>query len=340
MQWWVAGLAFLLALGATWWVRRLALAHDMLDRPNERSSHVVPTPRGGGIAIVAASLLAIVALFACSVVDARLTLALAVGGVAIALVGFVDDRRSLPASRRALVHLIAAIYAVAVLGGFPPLQIGDRVIDLGLAGDALAVVAVVWTINLFNFMDGIDGIAGSEGVFIALAGSALCAVAGASPGAAAAALAVGAASLGFLVWNWPPARIFMGDVGSGYVGFVIAVLALAAAREIPAAIFQWWILGGVFFVDATVTLLRRVVRGDNFHIAHRTHAYQWLARRWRSHGTVTVAVLLLDVVWLLPFAALAARRPQIAVWVTAVALLPLALLALYAGAGRSEKSQS
>lgn len=338
--WAVAGLAFAFALVATWWVRRLALAHGMLDQPNERSSHVVPTPRGGGIAIVSASLLALGALFACGIVDVQLALALALGGGAVAFVGFLDDRRSLPASLRALVHVIAAAGAVTLLGGLPPLQIGSRLVDLGFMGDLLAVVAVVWTVNLFNFMDGIDGIAGSEAVFVALAGAALCALAGVAPAAAAGALVVGAASLGFLVWNWPPARIFMGDVGSGYVGFAIAVIALAATREAPAALFQWWILGGVFFVDATVTLLRRIVRGERFLLAHRTHAYQWVVRRWRSHGTVTIAVLLLNAAWLLPLALIAALHPRHAVWLTFVALLPLAVLALYAGAGRAENAQS
>lgn len=338
--WAVAGLAFAFALVATWWVRRLALAHGMLDQPNERSSHVVPTPRGGGIAIVSASLLALGALFARGIVDVQLALALSLGGGAVALVGFLDDRRSLPAWLRALVHVIAATCAVALLGGLPSLQIGSRLVGLGFVGDVLAVVAVVWTVNLFNFMDGIDGIAGSEAVFVALAGAALCALAGVAPAAAAGALVVGAASLGFLVWNWPPARIFMGDVGSGYVGFAIAVIALAATREAPAALFQWWILGGVFFVDATVTLLRRIVRGERFLLAHRTHAYQWVVRRWRSHGTVTIAVLLLNAAWLLPLALIAALHPRHAVWLTFVALLPLAVLALYAGAGRAENAQS
>src|SRR6185312_3312887 len=105
---------------------------------------------------------------------------------------------------------------------------------------------------------------------------------------AAAALALGASWFGFLLWNWPPARIFMGDVGSGYLGYALGVLMLACARRNWSALWMWLMLGGAFFVDATVTLVRRAVRGERVYQAHRSHAYQWLSRRWRSHRRVTV----------------------------------------------------
>jgi len=127
----------------------------------------------------------------------------------------------------------------------------------------------------------------------------------------------------------------MGDVGSGYLGYVIAVLALAAARENPVALWAWLILGGVFFVDATVTLLRRLLRGERVYEAHRSHAYQWLARRWGSHAKVTCAVLIVDVLWLLPCAVFAARRPGLAAATVIVAFTPLVLLAM-ATSGRRE----
>ncbi len=128
----------------------------------------------------------------------------------------------------------------------------------------------------------------------------------------------------------------MGDVGSGYLGFVIAVLALADAHDHPGAIWTWLILGGVFFVDATVTLARRLARGERPYEAHRTHAYQWLSRRWGSHRKVTLAVLAVNVCWLFPIAWWAASSPTQAWWLTIVALLPLVVLALAAGAGRPE----
>src|SRR5262249_52972709 len=144
----------------------------------------------------------------------------------------------------------------------------------------------------------------------------------------------------FLVWNWPPAKIFMGDVGSGYLGYVIAALAVEAGHEQPVAVWIWLILGGVFFVDATVTLARRTLRGDKLHEAHRSHAYQWLARRWVVVLPVTLKALAINVLWLFPCAWLALVHPRLAGWILLAALTPLVVLALLAGAGRREPTLS
>lgn len=330
----------LVALGTslllTGLVRRLALSHGALDVPNERSSHVVPTPRGGGVAIVLATTAALLVLASRGMLQQDLVIALGGGGVAVAFIGFLDDRHRLSARVRLAVHFAAAVWALAWLGGLPPMQIGERLISFGWAGYALGAVGIVWTLNLFNFMDGVDGIAGAEATFVALAGALIALLTGTSDSVAAAALVFAAASCGFLVWNWPPARIFMGDVGSGYAGYAIAVLALAAARDDPVALLVWLILGGIFLVDATVTLVRRLSRRERLHEAHRSHAYQWLARRWQSHQRVTVTVAIVNLVWLLPGALLAAKYPNRAGWIAIVMLAPLVVGAIAAGAGRSE----
>jgi Fuc2NAc and GlcNAc transferase len=212
------------------------------------------------------------------------------------------------------------------------------VVALGSAGRILAVLAIVWAINLFNFMDGIDGIAGVEAVFVAAAGACLCAAGGGASAVSAAGFVLAGSCLGFLVWNWPPAKIFLGDVGSGFLGYCLAVLTLAATRGSPAAGWIWIILLGVFLVDATVTLSRRAVRGARVHEAHRSHAYQSLARRWHSHLKVTLAVSALNLCWLLPLASFAAVRPRWAIASTAMALLPLVIVALWVGAGADEAS--
>ncbi len=310
-------------------VRRLAMTHGVLDVPNERSSHQRVTPRGGGLAVVLVNSTALLVLTASGSVDRGLCAALLGGGLVVAAVGFVDDRTTLPAGVRLAVHLLVAGWAVYWLGGLASVRVGAHVTQLGWGGSVLAVLGIAWVLNLFNFMDGIDGLAGSEALFIAAAG-ALLAGGGVAPAAVVFACACG----GFLLWNWAPARIFLGDVGSGYLGYVIAVLALAAARTSPALIWAWLILGGVFFVDATLTLARRVLRGERVSEAHRTHAYQWLARRWSSHAKVTIACLILDFVWLLPCAVLATRRPDAAPLVVVCAFVPLVLLALLVGAGR------
>jgi Fuc2NAc and GlcNAc transferase len=185
-------------------------------------------------------------------------------------------------------------------------------------------------------MDGIDGIAGVEGVYVGFAGGALMLLNPADSGLSGISLAFGAACAGFLVWNWAPARIFMGDVGSGFVGYVIAVLAVAGAFVDPASLFVWLILGGTFFVDATVTLVLRLARGERLHLAHRSHFYQRLARTWGSHAKVSLAVAAVNVVWLLPWAVAAKLRPSSAVWFALAALLPLIVIVIAGGAGRAE----
>jgi Fuc2NAc and GlcNAc transferase len=170
-------------------------------------------------------------------------------------------------------------------------------------------------------------------VFVPTAGAAIALFTGVSGYLPSIAIVVAAASGGFLLWNWPPARIFMGDVGSGYTGYVLAVLAILAARESPVAALVWLILSGGFVVDATLTFARRLARFEKVYQAHRTHAYQRLAYRWQSHRRVTLLLLLINVVWLFPSALLAALRPTDSAWIAGLALLPVLMGAFAAGAG-------
>ena len=321
-------------------VRGRAILRGMLDVPNARSSHIAATPRGGGLAIALVASVALSGLALRGMMRWDLMCAVAGGGLAVALVGFVDDRRSLSVATRLSVHFAAALWALAWLGGLPALRVGAHLISFGWAGYLLGALGIVWAVNLFNFMDGIDGLAASEAIFIALAGALLNLSMEGDPGVGLASLVFAAACSGFLLWNWPPAKIFLGDVGSGYLGYVIVVLAVAATRDVPAALWVWLILGGAFFADATVTLLRRTLRNEPVHQAHRSHAYQWLARRWRSHGKVAVAVLAVNLLWLLPCAALAVRLPAYAAALVIIALAPLAVLAIALGSGRKEPSVS
>lgn len=325
----------LLSTWLTGLVRRLALSHGVLDVPNRRSSHQSAMPRGGGLAAVIAFTVALCVLAVRGTQSSAELSALTGGGIAVAAIGWLDDRRTISPLLRLCIHVAAAVWAVAQLGGLPALTVGNLTVSLAWAGYILAVLSIVWTLNLFNFMDGIDGIAASEAVFIC-GGIGILSLLQADTTAAVLPWTFAAACLGFLLWNWPPARIFMGDVGSGYLGFVIAVLAIARDREDPAAPWPWLILGGVFFVDASVTLAHRAMRGERLHEAHRTHAYQWLARRW-GHLRVTVSVWVVNVLWLLPCAAVAMRYPARAIWVLFAAFLPLIILAWAAGAGKAEQ---
>jgi Fuc2NAc and GlcNAc transferase len=328
----LAPAALVLSALLTCMARRLALVHGMLDVPNARSSHTVVVPRGGGIAIVVTMTVALGILLWLGLIRSGLFLALVVGGGAVAAVGFVDDRHRLPARWRLTVHTLAAVWAVYWIGGLGVVSVGAHLARPGWIGTGLAVLGVVWVLNLFNFMDGIDGIAAGEALFVAGSG-ALLALSGGNSAVAGVAWVFAWACGGFLGWNWPPARVFLGDVGSGYLGYVIIVLALADAEARPVAIWEWFILGALFFVDSTLTLLRRLFRGERVYEAHRQHAYQRLSLRFGSHGRATVLVLAVDLLWLLPCAMSAAAWPAWAVPLAVVAALPLLLGSWLLGAG-------
>ncbi len=330
---------FVLSVALTGVVRAYALRRQLIDRPNERSSHSRPTPRGGGLAIVFAHLAGLAALGAGGVLAPHAVVGLAGAGAAVAAIGFADDHGHVPALWRALGHVAAAAWGLWWLGGLPAIPLGGGVWEPGLAGNALGVVGLAWLLNLYNFMDGIDGLAGSEAVFAALAAAVLAAVAGAEGQAWALGL-LAAASAGFLVWNWPPARIFMGDAGSGFLGLMLGLLGVAAAGTGAVPLAVWAILLGVFIADATVTLLRRMVRGERWYAAHRSHAYQHLARRWGSHRRVTLAVAAVNLGWLLPLAVAAWHWPGASLPIAVLAVAPLAVLAFRLGAGVPEPGRT
>lgn len=321
-------------------VRHVVLARGLLDVPNERSSHVVPTARGGGIAIVAVVLAVAALSLRAGGAEPRLVLGLLLGGGLIAAIGLLDDRGHVSAPLRLLVHFAAVGGALAAIGGLPAVSWGGGTVDLGLAGDAFACVACVWFLNLFNFMDGIDGIAASEAAFVAFAAAWLAGATGAPASLVTLWLVTGAASLGFLAWNWPPARIFMGDVGSGFLGFVLPLLLVYSTGHSGLNPWTALVLGAPFVADATVTLVARIARGERWYSAHRSHAYQWLSRRWGSHARVTGLFILVNVGLVLPAAWWTVLRPQHGPLVAAVVLVTLGAAARVAGAGRPEAVES
>ena len=287
-------------------VRRYAITRQLLDVPNARSSHTTPTPRGGGVAMVASFLPAVLWLAATDTIDWPPAAALLGAGAGCALLGFLDDRGHIPARWRLLGHFAAAAWALVWLGGLPPVTIFGLTVDGGWLAQALAAVYLVWLLNLYNFMDGIDGIAAVEAISVCLGAAALYGLtrqAAADQAGVWLPLLLAGATAGFLAWNFPPARIFMGDAGSGFLGITLGILSLHAAASAPPLLWSWLILLGVFVVDATFTLLRRLLRGDRVYEAHRSHAYQHAARRCGRHLPVTLAVAGINLCWLLPIAA-------------------------------------
>jgi Fuc2NAc and GlcNAc transferase len=329
--------AFVFAVSSAALIRRWASGRRLLmDLPSARSSHSSPTARGGGVGIVLGFYSSIAILWYCGLLETRMLAALTVAGGTVALVGLFDDLKSLPIYIRFSAHVGAAIFAVYMIGGVPQGFLANWGLQTPWFGFALAVLAILAGINFFNFMDGIDGIAGSETVFMGIAGAILNWRIDGDPGLTAAMLCLAAASVGFLILNWPPASIFMGDVGSGFLGLTLVLLGLAATSKSGIPVEAWPILGGVFLVDAIVTLIRRIARGDRWLEPHRLHGYQHLARRWGSHRTVTLMVVVINIFWLFPWAWLAVSKPHYAIADLAAALLPLTALAFFLGAGRRE----
>jgi UDP-N-acetylmuramyl pentapeptide phosphotransferase/UDP-N-acetylglucosamine-1-phosphate transferase len=261
-----------------------------LDRPNERSSHVVPTPRGAGIAVIAVVLLVWLGLAAVGWVTPAVALVALAAGL-LAAVSWVDDLHGLSP----LTRLTAQAATVAI--GIAALPETDNALSQWL-GPATYFTALgllwMWWVNLYNFMDGIDGIAGSEAAAIG-GGLLLLSALGSAvdPSVALLAAAILGAALGFLVWNWSPARVFLGDVGSAPLGYLTGylLLGLAAAGRWTAAL----ILPLYFLADATITLGRRLLRGERVWQAHRQHYYQQAVGRGLGHGVVVRRVVAADL---------------------------------------------
>ncbi len=292
---------FVIAYLLTGMLRSYALKRSLLDIPNDRSSHLLPTPRGGGLAIVVPFLTAVLLFFLFGKIPADAFWALFIGGAGIAAVGVVDDRGHVPARWRLLVHFLTATFALFCFGWAPGILFSAQLWVVWV-GNIACLFIVVWMLNLFNFMDGIDAIASVEAISVSLGAALIIWGHNGQSSNFLILLLLASSCLGFLVWNWPPAKIFMGDVGSAFLGFILAILAIYTTSLHLISPWSWLILLGVFLVDATITLLSRMFRGEVWYEAHCSHAYQSATRRYGSHKKVSLAVLLINVCWLFPLA--------------------------------------
>lgn len=335
MMCWVAPLATLLAAVLTGALRHYALARSLMDIPNERSSHSVATPRGGGVAIVLTFLVALPLLGYLGLLPWSSVWATFGAGALVAAIGFADDHGHIPARWRLVAHFTGAVWVLVWLGGLPEHVLPGLPGQYGWLLSVVAVFGLVWLLNLYNFMDGIDGIASVEAIAVCLGGALLYYLVGATQ-AMAAPLVLAATVLGFLLWNFPPARIFMGDAGSGFLGIVLGALALQASWHDAKLLPAWLILLGVFIVDASWTLARRLLRGEKIYLAHRSHAYQYASRKAGRHLPVTLGVAALNILWLIPLAAAVAMGAVNPLVGLLIAYAPLLVLAVVFNAGRLE----
>jgi Fuc2NAc and GlcNAc transferase len=332
----IAVACFAVSLAAVLVIRPHALRLGLVAEVTARSSHAAPTPTGGGIGIVLASSLA--ALFLAIQYPFEIAPVI-LGGILIAIIGYLDDRQPIPARWRlgAQILLAGAVVSTVPFEVLGP-QLGFALPDWLLL-TSLALGGALW-INLYNFMDGIDGLAASEAVFVLLA--ALGIALSFQPALFLQGLFwwmawVAATCLGFLVLNWPPAKIFMGDTGSTWLGlmlFFFAVASIASGWLSPA---QWLILTAAFLADSMTTLLRRAVNGEPVWQAHRRHAYQHLQRRLGSHARATLVYIGINIAMLLPLAWLAGSIRSLEWLIAVMAYAVLVPAALLAGAGAKDK---
>jgi len=295
-----ATLALVLTVWLTGVYRRVAIKRGILDNPNHRSSHTVPTPTGGGIVAVIAIMCMWIVAYYLDLITLKEKLALILPGTLLAVIGFLDDRKHLAKTWRFGAQIIAVVMVIALLHPLPSLYIAFG-FTLDLNGWPLPFVglAMLWLINLYNFMDGIDGIAAGEGITV-LGSIALLLLINGYNNDAYILLITAIPLFGFLFWNWPPAKIFMGDACSTFLGITLATLALTTAKNSGVSLWIWVVMLSGFWVDATYTLLVRMVTGQNWKSAHRSHLYQKLSFRLNSHMKTTLIYICLNIFYLLP----------------------------------------
>ncbi|MDH3329819.1 MAG: hypothetical protein OEM01_11340 [Desulfobulbaceae bacterium] len=293
----------------------------------------MPVPKGGGLALLLSFYIGGGYLVLTDRIDIPHLLELGGCGLGIAIVGFLDDLFHLSAVIRIIVHLFCVFVAVRF---FVPID--ELFFNWGNATPLilvqfLLVVGVVWLLNLYNFMDGIDGLAGAEVISAALGAGIILLLKGEAENYLPLLQILVAASFGFLVWNWPPAKIFMGDACSGFLGFCFGIFALLTAPFTSLSLWTWIILLAAFIVDSTVTLAVRILRGEKFYLAHRSHAYQILARRAGSHLKVTLGYLGVNWLFLFPLACLSVYKPEYGLFLAIFSYALLTIFCIFAGAG-------
>jgi Fuc2NAc and GlcNAc transferase len=308
--------------------RAVALRLLILDKPNHRSAHQAQTPTGAGLSFILVFLASFTLpeLSAASSTDTILQILPAL--MVVAVVGLLDDYRPLPWPLRAAMHLLCCAYVIWITG-YPHINLMGQMVDLGWLGSVLAVVGLLWLLNLYNFMDGIDGIATLEALSVMGFAFAITLYLGLGD-IPQPLIVLAAVCSGFLVINWPQARVFMGDIGSGFLGLVFGVF-IVTQTMLP--LWSWLILMGWFITDATVTITVRLFRGETISEAHSQHLYQHLNRAVGTQRTL-FGLVLINTFWLFPLAFAASIFQELGAVLLGLAYLPIIIFQYYCGAGQ------
>ena len=296
---------YLFSIGITSLFYQYSIKKNLIDIPNERSSHSNPTPRGGGVSIAFFIFISVLVTYFIELVSFQIVMAATGGVTIIALVGWVDDHKDIAFYWRFIFYSVASIWVLFWLGSLTQIRIGSSVLPLSyLSGYVVTFLGLVWITNLYNFMDGTDALAAVQAICASLLAGILL-LNESSIGLALICFTILSSCAGFLFWNWPPAKIFMGDVGSCVLGFIFAVLAIASDKMDMVSVSVWCILLSVFICDATFTLLKRIVCREKWYKAHRSHSYQKLVQMGISHKKLALITIFINVFFIWPMAYLA-----------------------------------
>lgn len=325
--------AFILSFSLSFLIYRFGEKLRLLDIPNQRSLHIRPTPRGGGLAFIFSFLLGSFFLMQQQLLPTILFKAFLIGGIPIAVIGLLDDLFHSPILIRVVVHTLAAIAVLWLFQGMPVLDLGFSIWHWNQFGWVIGLLGLVWMTNFYNFMDGMDGLAGSEGIFVGLSIILLLLFQGQTE-LVPALLLLSISIFGFFFWNFPPAKLFMGDCGSGFLGFIFGIFLLASTNQQILTPWQWLIIFGAFWVDATFTLLRRALNGEKWYQAHANHAFQHAIQYW-GNRKVLLGFWVINLGWLLPISLLSLRYQKFEILWVFIAITPLVVLTVKLKAGKS-----
>jgi Fuc2NAc and GlcNAc transferase len=302
-----------------------AINKNILAIPGTRTLHKTQTPRGGGIVFSLLFVSGVVILYLIEIINFNVLMVLGLGAFMASIFGFTDDIVDISASYKLAMQFFLAIWAIywldpVILTNWIPYWLSLSAITLFL----------VWMLNLYNFMDGVDGMASTSGLFFCLVLTLILLYEG-HPQTAILFLILAASLGGFIFFNWPPASIFMGDSGSLFLGYTFGSLLIFTVITGSLTIWTWLIVFGYFFSDTMVTQIARIIIVKKWYAAHRSHAYQNLARISGSHFKVTIGVTTFHLIWILPLAFWSVLQPDFALIAVVLALLPAVIFAYLYG---------
>lgn len=305
----------------------------LLDTPNTRSSHQLPTPRGGGAALACGVVITLLVAWSLGHVSTAPLYWLLIPSGLIAILGICDDLFNLNIGIRLTVQFLLSGLGLFFIGEQGELS---QPIQLLIAG--IMILFIVWMTNLYNFMDGINGLAALQAISVCISMTLIYWIHSTNTNAIHLLIIISASACGFLFWNFPAAKLFMGDSGSLFLGLSFGLLTAESVNDGFHFVAAWLIMLGVFIVDATYTLFCRLITKQAIHQAHRTHAYQKIAIKYNSHTKVTLASAAINLLWLLPIAVATTTKQIHYIFALFIAYAPLIWLANKFHAGRIEQS--